>query len=105
MITLPAPDPRNVRDALLEAGYSPDVVERMLMAAQGRFMAAVEDWPDQIFMAHRPEIRPELIANTWIRIAEALGRESLKAGAIMREEIRNGDVVTLKGKIWILGNK
>lgn len=105
MTTLPAPDPKNVRDSLLEAGYESEVVERMLLAAQGRFVTAVEDWPDQVFMAHRPEVRPELIANTWIRIADALGREALKVGAIMREETRDGDVMTLKGTLWILGNK
>ena len=30
------PDPRNVRDALLEAGYSPEEVDDMLRAAEFR---------------------------------------------------------------------
>jgi hypothetical protein len=105
MTTLPAPDPRNVRDALLEAGYPIHVVERMLLAAQGRFVSATEDWPDHVFLQHRPDIRPQLLANTWIRIAEALGRESLKTGALMREETREGDITTLRGKLWVLGNR
>lgn len=37
-----APDPRNVRDSLLEAGYSPEEVEAMLLATQPRIQKATQ---------------------------------------------------------------
>ena len=39
-----APDPRNVRDMLLEAGYSPYLVDRMLMAARGGIQWLTRNW-------------------------------------------------------------
>lgn len=42
MTTEQAPDPKNVRDALLEAGYSPEEVEAMLRAVDRRFKEATQ---------------------------------------------------------------
>jgi hypothetical protein len=100
-----APDPRNVRDALLEAGYPLATVERMLLAAQGHYISAVERWPDDALLLYASENQSRIIANTWFRIANALGREALKSGALIREETHEGGVLTLRGRLWVLENK
>ncbi len=84
-----APDPRNVRDALLEAGYSVVEVERMLHAAVGLYISVTEEWTDATLLAHQPEVRPTIMENTRRRLARALADRLLADGYIEQTERRD----------------
>ena len=90
------PDPRNVRDALLEAGYAPMEVERMLAAAEGRYVSVSEEWTDATLLAHRPEIRPTILDNTRARLARALADRLLKDGYLEQHEERDESRAVLR---------
>lgn len=66
-------------DALREA-FDEATVARMVAAIQGRYVEAEETWGDESYLAHLEDVRPQLIANTRIRLATAIGRQLLADG-------------------------
>lgn len=89
------PDPKNVRDALLEAGYTPTQVERMLQAANPGVFRISEKWPLSDLARYNREVVPDLLTNTWERMASRLGIAMLTQGvAVMRQQTK-GDELTV----------
>lgn len=94
-------DPKNVRDALLTAGYTPEQVNRMLAAADHhgamiKFRRAVDP------LAEDPA---EEEARGSRRIVKALAERLMESGAVSRTLIRDGERVWVEYELQLAGFK
>lgn len=101
MTMSPAPDPKNVRDVLLEAGYTPAEVNRMLRAVPGQYIRATEARYAQETLMRYPEERPRILAGTWQRITLGIAEEAFRLGYIECEEKLDDDLITYSGTLWV----
>ncbi len=70
----------------MRSAYDEATVRRMERAAVGKYVQGEETWGDASYLAHAEDIRPRLIENTWLRIAESIARSLLAEGHFERTQ-------------------